>query len=111
MFFVVKQKTAYEMRISDWSSDVCSSDLGLQSVVQFLQVFHAGVEGYRDRLQYDIVGEGFRPFFNQGFDCGAMRAGVGKEFQHLDLALCIRRLSGFQRDVRRVRRGRAWRSE
>src|SRR3546814_13214122 len=27
MVFVVKQKTAYEMRISDWSSDVCSSDL------------------------------------------------------------------------------------
>src|SRR3546814_9236987 len=25
--FFVKQKTAYEMRISDWSSDVCSSDL------------------------------------------------------------------------------------
>src|SRR3546814_7345074 len=27
LFFVFKQKTAYEMRISDWSSDVCSSDL------------------------------------------------------------------------------------
>src|SRR3546814_1641007 len=27
MCFVFKQKTAYEMRISDWSSDVCSSDL------------------------------------------------------------------------------------
>src|SRR3546814_1248321 len=26
-FFFLKQKTAYEMRISDWSSDVCSSDL------------------------------------------------------------------------------------
>src|SRR3546814_4980327 len=26
-FFFFKQKTAYEMRISDWSSDVCSSDL------------------------------------------------------------------------------------
>src|SRR3546814_10478628 len=26
-FFVIKQKTAYEVRISDWSSDVCSSDL------------------------------------------------------------------------------------
>src|SRR3546814_4954990 len=26
-FFVFKQKTAYEVRISDWSSDVCSSDL------------------------------------------------------------------------------------
>src|SRR3546814_5683470 len=28
IFFFFKQKTAYEMRISDWSSDVCSSDLG-----------------------------------------------------------------------------------
>src|SRR3546814_3404924 len=27
IFFCFKQKTAYEMRISDWSSDVCSSDL------------------------------------------------------------------------------------
>src|SRR3546814_4719659 len=27
VFFCFKQKTAYEMRISDWSSDVCSSDL------------------------------------------------------------------------------------
>src|SRR3546814_14665060 len=29
LFFFFKQKTAYEMRISDWSSDVCSSDLNL----------------------------------------------------------------------------------
>src|SRR3546814_3876170 len=29
-FFFFKQKTAYEMRISDWSSDVCSSDLAIQ---------------------------------------------------------------------------------
>src|SRR3546814_10494820 len=28
IFCFFKQKTAYEMRISDWSSDVCSSDLG-----------------------------------------------------------------------------------
>src|SRR3546814_17674667 len=37
--FFFKQKTAYEMRISDWSSDVCSSDLfepaGLRRLVQF----------------------------------------------------------------------------
>src|SRR3546814_15913297 len=32
IFFFFKQKTAYEMRISDWSSDVCSSDLILSSV-------------------------------------------------------------------------------
>src|SRR3546814_2798332 len=30
IFFFFKQKTAYEMRISDWSSDVCSSDLMAQ---------------------------------------------------------------------------------
>src|SRR3546814_4763233 len=36
MFLVVffcKQKTAYEMRISDWSADVCSSDLMMQTLV------------------------------------------------------------------------------
>src|SRR3546814_3674197 len=32
-FFFFKQKTAYEMRISDWSSDVCSSDLLMLVVV------------------------------------------------------------------------------
>src|SRR3546814_13864408 len=30
--FFCKQKTAYEMRISDWSSDVCSSDLHMEDV-------------------------------------------------------------------------------
>src|SRR3546814_13226206 len=34
IFFFFKQKTAYEMRISDWSSDVCSSDLGNVRVTQ-----------------------------------------------------------------------------
>src|SRR3546814_4403099 len=32
MFFFFKQRTAYEMRISDWSSDVCSSDLKVTGV-------------------------------------------------------------------------------
>src|SRR3546814_7761845 len=31
LFFFFDQKTAYEMRISDWSSDVCSSDLDLRN--------------------------------------------------------------------------------
>src|SRR3546814_10635093 len=35
-FFFFKQKTAYEMRISDWSSDVCSSDLLLWVTVMGL---------------------------------------------------------------------------
>src|SRR3546814_9412000 len=39
-FFFFKQKTAYEMRISDWSSDVCSSDLGvLEALAISLDIF------------------------------------------------------------------------
>src|SRR3546814_899388 len=34
VFFVYKQKTAYELRISDWSADVCSSDLRSRTVLQ-----------------------------------------------------------------------------
>src|SRR3546814_10510897 len=37
-FFFFKQKTAYEMRISDWSSDVCSSDL--DCIVSTLRLVH-----------------------------------------------------------------------
>src|SRR3546814_4410840 len=36
-FFFFKQKTAYEMRISDWSSDVCSSDLARYSGLEVRQ--------------------------------------------------------------------------
>src|SRR3546814_20349007 len=48
MFF--KQKTAYEMRISDWSSDVCSSDL--QDLVLYLETFAhtVGVMQTKDAL-------------------------------------------------------------
>src|SRR3546814_8790300 len=38
LFFFCKQKTAYEMRISDWSSDVCSSDLEQELDVQLVVV-------------------------------------------------------------------------
>src|SRR3546814_10192297 len=45
MCFVFKQKTAYEMRISDWSSDVCSSDLRLLRQPPF---GHLAIEGDLD---------------------------------------------------------------
>src|SRR3546814_9092453 len=49
-FFFLKQKTAYVMRISDWSSDVCSSDLS--GVLEFS----------RSQIPSDLAGrEGFRP--------------------------------------------------
>src|SRR3546814_10750362 len=35
LFFFFKQKTAYEMRISDWSSDVCSSDLPIATALTY----------------------------------------------------------------------------
>src|SRR3546814_5426648 len=38
LIFFFKQKTAYEMRISDWSSDVCSSDLGSRVAKHSLRV-------------------------------------------------------------------------
>src|SRR3546814_14298837 len=38
LFFFFKQKTAYEMRISDWSSDVCSSDLDQVCLVPFVRI-------------------------------------------------------------------------
>src|SRR3546814_10002077 len=45
-FFFFKQKTAYEMRISDWSSDVCSADLGdREKTIGSHQVLQFGAAG------------------------------------------------------------------
>src|SRR3546814_1090905 len=41
VLFFFKQKTAYEMRISDWSSDVCSSDLIGEEQLQAIDEAHA----------------------------------------------------------------------
>src|SRR3546814_15614708 len=51
VFFFFKQKTAYEMRISDWSSDVCSSDLNLLPVRTPLDLRHALASDDRDRAR------------------------------------------------------------
>src|SRR3546814_10682450 len=49
LFFFFKQKTAYEMRISDWSSDVCSSDLRtLRKCAEIMGAMHGcgvGLDG------------------------------------------------------------------
>src|SRR3546814_10731180 len=60
--FFFKQKTAYEMRISDWSSDVCSSDLKLRvtgagKLVRLQQVF-GGRRGRQQDCQGEREGEG-----------------------------------------------------
>src|SRR3546814_10302008 len=38
LIFLFKQKTAYEMRISDWSSDVCSSDLVIGRIIAVIAI-------------------------------------------------------------------------
>src|SRR3546814_13027868 len=72
MLFFFKQKTTYEMRISDWSSDVCSSDLAGPR--------HAAVDGPQPRVRG--AGRGGHP---RAFDAdqvqppgGAVRADDGQ---------------------------------
>src|SRR3546814_1749075 len=64
-FYFFKQKTAYEMRISDWSSDVCSSDLDLLLVLEEVEELGLGllrrlghlgqVIGAGDRVHPDVA--------------------------------------------------------
>src|SRR3546814_17184856 len=56
-FFFFKQKTAYEMRISDWSSDVCSSDLRQGRGRVFGEMLDARLNAPRLEQRDDFVGE------------------------------------------------------
>src|SRR3546814_8008905 len=75
-FFFFKQKTAYEMRIRDWSSDVCSSDLGGRGMGELLATMQAlGPSGLFLRLRSSGAG--------CGLACGALtgcraRAVIGR---------------------------------
>src|SRR3546814_10504599 len=69
-FFFFKQKTAYEMRISDWSSDVCSSDL-VAAALDEEAGDAAGAEQREGGVERD------------------MAVGVGRHLRHLDAGLPI----------------------
>src|SRR3546814_14009145 len=68
LFFFFKQKTAYEMRISDWSSDVCSSDLALH---------RSASVGRQLLLWLTVAAFAFRAFMPVGFmpDVRALQSG------------------------------------
>src|SRR3546814_2053510 len=67
VFFFFKQKTAYEMRISDWSSDVCSSDLRT---------------GFQHRMLRR--GDGYPPAYHRQADHPeSARDGRGGDAEHL----------------------------
>src|SRR3546814_9004405 len=89
-FFFFKQKTAYDMRISDWSSDVCSSDLAIweecedSSLRGFKQHVESRPMGYGSRLcRYAIVNDSGNSYFTLAihhavYD-GSEERRVGKE--------------------------------
>src|SRR3546814_3103543 len=54
--FFFKQKTAYEMRISDWSSDVCSSDLSGNAMLTLFLHFGRNALEARYPRQYSVAG-------------------------------------------------------
>src|SRR3546814_9147242 len=55
LFFFFKQMTAYEMRISDWSSDVCSSDLPVRHLRQRVEA--AGVHRLEQQVEQFGLGD------------------------------------------------------
>src|SRR3546814_5588666 len=71
-FFFFKQKTAYEMRISDWSSDVCSSDL--------IDPFRASAPG-RHRRPGDRAARAARPHGRFPLGAGGNGDAAGGEYR------------------------------
>src|SRR3546814_6857239 len=77
LFFFFKQKTAYEMRISDWSSDVCSSDL-----IDMLLELGEIVDEQTDKLLCDrIIGGLVRPGFTR---IENLRIDTRNRYRHLE---------------------------
>src|SRR3546814_10501964 len=85
-FFFFKQKTAYEMRISDWSSDVCSSDLqiGLEARLSGVEL-RPRAQAEEGRLLVGLahrqrgVAAGFGEGVAAGVDMRSEERRVGKE--------------------------------
>src|SRR3546814_1482867 len=97
VFFFFKQKTAYEMRISDWSSDVCSSDLlydhlmratpdrpifgeiSTQNAFAALAVLNAGMTGFMCSIHADSPEQAINRKFDQNIAwSGAVMPKIGR---------------------------------
>src|SRR3546814_19391193 len=94
-FCFFKQKTAYEMRISDWSSDVCSSDLEFVESVGRMALDHAGEHIAEPGIGFDAVELGG---LDQRANHGpAMTAAVASGEQMVFPAECHRTDGAFDR--------------
>src|SRR3546814_8974612 len=88
VFFFFKQKTAYEMRISDWSSDVCSSDLSQERPDYLLSDYNIQTYGIYLREATGVSGAGA---FEAGLRIHAGYARINAElFSGLTLDLGVR---------------------
>src|SRR3546814_4632822 len=89
LFFFFKQKTEYDMRISDWSSDVCSSDLDRPG-----RLGDRGAEAQGDRLAAAGDGLGVVGPAEQLDEGGG---GARREEQHQEIgrASCMERVSQY----------------
>src|SRR3546814_20520277 len=87
--FFFKQKTAYEMRISDWSSDVCSSDLDVVPCRKWL------VGGNGERVAFVAVGDELE----QGAGLDLVLADVGQIVEHDEIELVELVENGGQAEV------------
>src|SRR3546814_4548663 len=93
--FVSKQKTACELCISDWSSDVCSSDLQTESAVIFVPHFPG--EGRGPVATGPILGPGLRrgSVWKVGADRFARNSPrAGRHSAHAGLQMAVPRASG-----------------
>src|SRR3546814_15138084 len=80
-FFFFKQKTAYELRISDWSSDVCSSDLVASEEVKIALVVQAALVAGHQPVAAELGGGslGIAPVLEEHHRVGtAHRDGAGR---------------------------------
>src|SRR3546814_3137984 len=98
--FCFKQKTAYEMRIRDWSSDVCSSDLAVEGAVAFDPKWLRDLGADPRALSIiRVEGDSMAPTLNDGDDilvdggdaAGRLRDGI--YVLRMDDALMVKRVA------------------
>src|SRR3546814_1670619 len=89
--FFVKQKTAYDMRISDWSSDVCSSDfIGAGEVAEMGDRFaQARIKRGVGLFGRQVFGPDMRDRARQFADAGQLQSFVGKPGEEVTIDLDI----------------------
>src|SRR3546814_2638951 len=85
MVFFFKQKTAYEMRISDWSSDVCSSDLGfVERIIRLAIAVNVALDHPQHRIERraQFFGAARRNHFQGALDQQGVAEVFAQALQH-----------------------------